>query len=78
MVFIVPHVDIELEDNKQFISNIPRTRMFGKINQRAITWKIRKGEQSFLWATHTPTKLHEISLMVTELLRVQECLEKKN
>ena len=23
-VFIVPHVDIELEDNKQFISNIPR------------------------------------------------------
>ena len=22
--FIVPHVDIELEDNKQFISNIPR------------------------------------------------------
>ena len=25
LVFIVPHVDIELEDNKQFISNIPRT-----------------------------------------------------
>ena len=24
MFFIVPHVDIELEDNKQFISNIPR------------------------------------------------------
>ena len=24
LVFIVPHVDIELEDNKQFISNIPR------------------------------------------------------
>ena len=23
LVFIVPHVDIELEDNKQFISNIP-------------------------------------------------------
>ena len=26
LVFIVPHVDIELEDNKQFISNIPRKR----------------------------------------------------
>ena len=25
LVFIVPHVDIELEDNKPFISNIPRT-----------------------------------------------------
>ena len=25
LVFIVPHVDIELEDNKQFISNIPRS-----------------------------------------------------
>ena len=24
LVFIVPQVDIELEDNKQFISNIPR------------------------------------------------------
>ena len=24
LVFIMPHVDIELEDNKQFISNIPR------------------------------------------------------
>ena len=24
LVLIVPHVDIELEDNKQFISNIPR------------------------------------------------------
>ena len=24
LVFIVPHVNIELEDNKQFISNIPR------------------------------------------------------
>ena len=24
LVFIVPHVDIELEDNKQFISNISR------------------------------------------------------
>ena len=33
LVFIVPHMDIELEDNKQFISNIPRTcfRPEGKI-----------------------------------------------
>ena len=42
-----------------------RTRMFGKINQRGITWKIRKGEQSFLCVTHhydlihSPIKLHE-------------------
>ena len=28
LVFIVPHVDIELEDNKQFISNIPRISNF--------------------------------------------------
>ena len=28
LVFIVPHVDIELEDNKQFISNIPRNNGF--------------------------------------------------
>ena len=27
LVFIVPHVEIELEDNKQFISNIPRKSM---------------------------------------------------
>ena len=30
LVFIVPHVDIELEDNKQFISNIPH-RQFMQI-----------------------------------------------
>ena len=36
--------------------------MFGKINQRGIAWKIRKGEQSFLCRTdliHIPVKLHE-------------------
>ena len=27
LVFIVPHVDIEQEDNKQFISNIPRKQL---------------------------------------------------
>ena len=39
--------------------------MFGKINQRDITLKLRKGEQSFLYATqchdliHILIKLHE-------------------
>ena len=39
--------------------------MFGKINQRGITLKIRKGEQSFLCTihprdqVHIPIKLHE-------------------
>ena len=39
--------------------------MFGKINQRGITWKIRKRKQSFLCVTyrhdliHIPIKLHE-------------------
>ena len=28
----MPHVDIELEDNKQFISNIPRNVDLGMIN----------------------------------------------
>ena len=28
LVFIVPHVDIELEDNKQFISNIPHIYIY--------------------------------------------------
>ena len=28
LLFIVPHMDIELEDNKQFISNIPRRNQY--------------------------------------------------
>ena len=34
LVFIVPHVDIELEDNKQFILNIPHIyyRVMEKLN----------------------------------------------
>ena len=41
------------------------TRIFGKNNQRGITWEIRKGDQSFLCVTHhgdlirIPIKLHE-------------------
>ena len=35
LIFIVPHVDIELEDNKQFISNIPR-RYMGKNKPRPL------------------------------------------
>ena len=61
------------------------TRIFGKINQRCITWKIRNGEQSFLCVTHPhcdlihiPIKLHEDIPNGTELWRLQECLEKNN
>ena len=32
--------------------------MFGEINQRGITWKIRKGEQSFFCMTHHPDLMH--------------------
>ena len=35
-----------------------RTRMFGKMNQKDITWKIRMGEQSFLCMTHCPDLIH--------------------
>ena len=38
----------------------------GKINQRGITWKLGKGEQSFLCATRRPDLIW----------CVQECLEK--
>ena len=50
LVFIVPHVDIELEDNKQFISNIPRISFFHnfgtidkKINQKKVLKNIQFG-----------------------------------
>ena len=33
LVFIVPRVDIELEDNKQFISNIPRILATGEFGR---------------------------------------------
>ena len=55
--------------------------MFGKNNQRGITWKLRKGEQSFLCASHRcdlihiPIELHEV--IPNGYWRVQECLEKK-
>ena len=39
--------------------------MFGKINQRGITWKIRKWEQSFLCTTHHPDLIH-IPIMLHE------------
>ena len=53
--------------------------MFGKINQRGITWKLRKGEQSFLCMTchpdliQIPIKLHEYilnSYLIMELTRM--------
>ena len=34
-----------------------------KINQRGITWKLRKGEQSFLCVTHCPD-LHVIHIRI--------------
>ena len=60
------------------------TRTFKKLIKWGITWKIRKGEQSFLCITprrnqiHTPIKLHEDILTVAELWGVQKCLEKTN
>ena len=46
LVFIVPHVDIELEDNKQFISNIPRTiqvcKQSGEMNKTCASFDILK------------------------------------
>ena len=35
-----------------------RTRILEKINQRGKTWQLRKGEQSFLCATHRPDLIH--------------------
>ena len=32
--------------------------MLEKINQRGITWKLRQGEQSFLYMTHRPDLIH--------------------
>ena len=32
--------------------------MFGKFNQRGITQKLRKEEQSFLCTTHCPNLIH--------------------
>ena len=51
-----------------------------KLNQRGITWKLRKGEQSFSLATccpnliHIPIKLHENVL--SRYRPKQECSEK--
>ena len=39
LVFIVPHVDIELEDNKQFISNIPRIEIFTTKKKKIFRYK---------------------------------------
>ena len=36
-----------------------------KINQRGITWKVRKGEQSFLCVTYRPDLIH-ISMKLHE------------
>ena len=50
LVFIVPHVDIELEDNKQFISNIPRiVKTFKNLHQNQETL----GAESWYMASRT-------------------------
>ena len=41
LIFIVPHVDIELEDKKQFISNIPRIHNF--LNENDLIYKYQSG-----------------------------------
>ena len=48
------------------------------INQKGITWKLRKSEQSFLCVRHSPDLIHiPIKLPEgTEIWRVKECLEK--
>ena len=53
-------------------------RILEKNNQRGITWKLRKGEQSFLCMTHRhdliciPIKLHEdiLNYGIMELTRM--------
>ena len=60
-----------------------RTRMFGKNNQRGIIWKLRKEEQSFLYATrrpdliHIPIKLHEDILNSNLVMAHTRMFEKK-
>ena len=41
LVFIVSHVDIELEDNKQFISNIPRSSGWTKLSQESTNTRLK-------------------------------------
>ena len=56
LVFIVPHVDIKLEDNKQFISNIPRMCFIQqKVNMSLLISKCRSNLEvpltfTILWA----------------------------
>ena len=54
LVFIVPHVDIELEDNKQFISNIPRI----PIISIPIFSKRGYNDEIIIWMIHNKTKLN--------------------
>ena len=41
------------------------TTILEKNNQSGITWKLRMGEQSFLYATHRPDLIH-ISIKLHE------------
>ena len=42
LVYIVPHVDIELEDNKQFISNIPRMSKLKIVDRQTDGRRLRR------------------------------------
>ena len=42
----------------QMVTELCHVQKSGKINQRGITWKLRKGEQSFLCTKHCPDLIH--------------------
>ena len=69
MVFIVPHMDIELEDNKQFISNIPRT--FQNECSSAVYSSLSDTGWNPLFRLHTrPISYHPISSLSPQYKRV--------
>ena len=67
LVFIVPHVDIELEDNKQFILNIPRVLMCWSIyfsfqlNTYAVFF-LAISYTLLLWSIYFTTQLNTMHL----------------
>ena len=66
LVFIVPHVDIELQDNKQFISNIPRINLCQtKISDTVYHMELSQGQ-----IIHKPNKQELSSIFITHRLNV--------
>ena len=70
LVFIVPHVDIELEDNKQFISNIPRTTV------HVSGWGLhtKKTNKKTLWSVSYCLS----NTILTQSRHAQQCNDIKN